>query len=112
MYTLDANSVNATMQLIDSETVIMNLTEANQSGSPKWRTEYSVKNSYGMKDLSPQSWDDLVKRMLDDLGGKLTDKAIRFYSKYSDAFPKCDDTNCRRKLICSFKKSTSNDENC
>jgi sphingomyelin phosphodiesterase len=106
IYTLDANHEDATMQIVDHETWIMNLTQANELGEPKWFREYSAQEAFGLEDLSPQAWTNLVDEMLADLDGVKVRKAVEYYSKSSDDFPKCD-LECRKSLICGFKQSRS-----
>ena len=53
--------------VLDHETHIANLTEANEKGnSPKWIKEYSVKDAYGMQQLLPTDWDAFVERLAVD----------------------------------------------
>lgn len=109
---MDAFGDEATMQLVDYETIYLNLTEANEVGTPKWVREYAVKQAFGLVDLSPSSWNDLVNEMLANLWGRSANKAIEIYSKSSSAFPKCDDIKCRKELICGFKQARSDDVAC
>lgn len=57
-----------THEILDFETWIYNLTEANLTPdqNPRWFKEYSFKEEYGLKDLSPKSIDGLVKRFATD----------------------------------------------
>ena len=53
----------------DFSTWTFNVTEANLAGSdknPRWFELYQAKKEYGLKDLSPQSMDNLFERMLTD----------------------------------------------
>lgn len=53
--------------VLDHETYIANLTEANlPNGSPKWTKEYSAKEAFGMEQLLPENWDDLMDELLVD----------------------------------------------
>ena len=59
--------------VLDHETYIANLTEANESGnSPKWIKEYSAKDAYGLDQLLPADWDALMDQLAvdDDLFAK------------------------------------------
>lgn len=58
-------------QMEDYHQYYVNLEEANFRGFPTWYFEtcltfrkrlYSAKNEYGLEDLSPNSWADLVNR--------------------------------------------------
>lgn len=109
---MDGLDEDATMQLVDYETIVMNLTQANELGTPKWVREYSAKDAFDLSDLSPAQWSERVDDMLRDLWGELANRAIRFYAKSSEFFPKCDDIKCRKELICGFKKARSDDLVC
>ena len=55
--------------VLDFNTYIMNLTDANLKGSgvdPVWFELYGAKQEYGIDDLSPQSMDTLFQRMVTD----------------------------------------------
>lgn len=54
--------------VLDHETYIMNLTEANASpeAEPVWKAEYSAKSAYGMASLQPQEWDRILRKMEDN----------------------------------------------
>lgn len=108
VYTVDGNYENSSWQILDHSTVYLNLTEANLYNSTKWKKEYSAKEAFELENLFPQDWNDLLDKMLEKLEGPLTDKMIKYYSKSSESFPDCD-YFCRKKLICSFKQSRSDD---
>ena len=44
----------------------MNLTLANNGSEPQFPLAYSARKSYGMTDLSPESWADAAWRMAGD----------------------------------------------
>ena len=47
VYTVDGIYTGSSLQVLDHETYIMNLTDANMNGhQPKWELEYSAKVSY------------------------------------------------------------------
>jgi hypothetical protein len=50
-------------EIVDHETWIYDLEEANQNGSPRWFREYSMREQYGMSDLSPDSHADLAETL-------------------------------------------------
>ncbi len=55
--------------MLDFNTYITNLTEANLQGSsvsPVWFELYQAKQEYGLADLTPASMDGLFQRMLTD----------------------------------------------
>ncbi len=51
---------------MDHETWTFDLEEANASGSPRWYKLYSMKEEYGMTDLSPDSHAKLVESLKAD----------------------------------------------
>lgn len=58
LYTVESD----TFEVVDFETYIFNLTEANLTPDqpPKWFKEYSFRDAYGVTDLSPYSVGKLV----------------------------------------------------
>lgn len=58
LYTAEAN----TFEIVDLETYIFNLTEANLTPHqpPKWFKEYSLREAFGLTDLSPATIGKLV----------------------------------------------------
>jgi hypothetical protein len=59
---------NKLFQVNEYESWIFNLTEANLNPgqSPRWFKQYSFKEDFGLKDLSPASLDQLVHSMVRD----------------------------------------------
>ena len=66
--------------MIDHETWVMNLDEANHPNNvhrnPRWYPLYSARRAFGMRSLLPVDWDNLVYRMVDD--EQLFDKFYRW----------------------------------
>lgn len=52
--------------MIDHETWIMNLKEANLYDFPIYYKLYSARAAYGMIGLRPADWDDMINNMTDD----------------------------------------------
>lgn len=52
--------------VIDHESWIMNLKEANLYDYPIWYKLYSTRAAYGMKGLRPSDWDELINTMTDN----------------------------------------------
>mgnify|MGYP000995894364 CR=1 FL=1 len=46
--------------VLDYETWVMNLDEANQSGIPEWYKLYSARDDYQLPSLMPRHWHNLV----------------------------------------------------
>ena len=90
--------------------MILNLTATNLENSTKFIDEYSAKQTYGLVDLSPSSWDAFVKRLADDIDGEMMDQVYRFFMKSSPVSPPCNRT-CRTQLInCHFKTARVQDK--
>lgn len=80
---------------------IYNLTEANLTPNrrPHWFQLYDMKNSFGVKDLSAQSMDDLLQRMV-TTDRHLLDLYAAYVSKLSDRrWPYCNN-NCKLDNLC------------
>ncbi|KAB7497963.1 Sphingomyelin phosphodiesterase [Armadillidium nasatum] len=92
--------------VLDHETWIMNLDEANKGSRPYWYQLYSARRAYGLRSLHPQEWDSLVYRMADD--DKLFDVYHRFYWKNSPVREKCN-KECKKRLLCDLKSGKSHD---
>lgn len=108
VYIVDGDYENSTFTILNHYNVFLNLTEANLFKHAKWRLEYSAKEAYGLSDLQPESWNNLVNKMSTNWDGSLFQKFYKFYSKSSDMYPICD-LKCRKKLVCKLKQSRSDD---
>lgn len=108
IYTVDGNYTNSTWTVLDHETYIMNLTEANThpDEEPEWELEYSAKEAYNMTSLHPEEWDRVLKLM--ESNDVLFERFYQHYSKYNPLQPECDNT-CRKKLLCRQRTSLSPD---
>ena len=49
--------------VVDHETWVMNLKEANLYDYPIWYKLYSARKAYSMTSLLPQDWDELLTRL-------------------------------------------------
>ena len=106
IYEVDGNYDQASWQILDYTTMYLNLTETNIYNQTKWKKEYSAREEFNLENLYPQDWNDFIDNVLENIDGIYADKLFRFYSKSSDKFPECD-SNCKKKLFCSFKQSRS-----
>lgn len=52
--------------VMDHETWIMDLDKANYENMTQWYKSYNALEAYNMTSLTPQAWDSLIYRMLDD----------------------------------------------
>ncbi|CAH1175864.1 unnamed protein product [Phaedon cochleariae] len=95
-------------EVIDVETYIFNLTEANQHSNltPNWLKMYSMQEAYGLNKLSPQNFDQLVDDIFED--ENLADLYWRFYVRFGD--PSLEDgcdRKCKKDLICKIVTTRS-----
>lgn len=106
VYVVDGSYKESTFQILDHYTVYLNITEANSLNTPKWHLEYSAKNAFSLDNLFPQTMNELVEKMTNDPFGDNANKLFKFYSKSADGFSECD-LECRKKILCNFKQSRS-----
>lgn len=67
VYQIDGNYPGSSHVVLDHETYILNLTQANVPGAtPNWKLLYRARETYGLPDALPASWHNLVYRMRDD----------------------------------------------
>ncbi|XP_031624227.1 sphingomyelin phosphodiesterase-like [Contarinia nasturtii] len=107
IYYIDGDHNDTTRMVVDHETWILDLEEANILNNPIWRKSYSAKHAYSMKGLRPIDWDGLIKRMEND--DDLFDLYFRNYWKQSPFRPECD-TECKRDILCQAKSGRSHDK--
>ncbi|CAN7994787.1 unnamed protein product [Ixodes pacificus] len=108
VYTIDGNYPNSTWTVVDHETHIANLTEANNTpdDEPVWELEYRARSAYGMSSLQPQEWDSVLVKMKDD--DELFNRFYRYNSHHNPMEGNCS-TACRLKILCEQKMSRSSD---
>ncbi|GMT05128.1 hypothetical protein PENTCL1PPCAC_27302, partial [Pristionchus entomophagus] len=111
IYEIEGRFEGSQYRVIDWSDFYLNLTEANAvpQKETEWKTLYaSVLEEYGMKDVSPSSWDELITRMITD------DKLFGKYRKNFYRMEREDvcDWNCRRGLLCAARKSHDSDAIC
>ncbi|XP_076041029.1 sphingomyelin phosphodiesterase-like [Oratosquilla oratoria] len=107
IYYVDGDRPGTTRSVIDHETWIMNLTAAHVTNEPVWFKTYSAKDEYGMKDLRPKEWHNLVSRFASDRS--LFDVYYKHYVKESpvNLAQGCDDL-CYHMRICDMITSDRN----
>lgn len=106
IYYVDGDHEATTRQVVDHETWIMNLKEANLFGYPIWYKLYSARSSYMMPALRPQDWD----KFIDDMTTK-EDVFNLYYKHYWKNSPRrgtCDG-ECRKRLVCDARSGRSHD---
>jgi len=108
IYHVDGNYAGTTRTVIDHETWIMDLEEANRHAvnSPRWYRLYTAREAFLMPSLTPQDWDHLIQRMTYD--DNLFQTYYKYYWKASSARPVCD-AECKKRLLCDLKSGRSND---
>jgi len=108
IYHVDGNYAGSTRTVLDHETWIMDLQEANRHAveSPRWYRLYTAREAFRMHSLTPQDWDHLVQRMTYD--DNLFQTYYKFYWKASPVRPDCD-AECKKRLLCDLKSGRSND---
>ncbi|KAI0232885.1 Sphingomyelin phosphodiesterase [Lamellibrachia satsuma] len=106
VYTVEGQHPTSGWAVLDHETYIMNLTEANLSNKPRWIKEYSAKATYNLSSLMPTDWDDLVQRMHSDDATLQT--FYRLYWKSHSPTPTCDN-DCKHQYLCEIRTGRSHD---
>ena len=103
IYFVDEN----TRRVIDHDTWIMNLDEANNSGNPRWYKLYNAKKEYGLTSLLPEDWSRLIDRMKND--SAIFELYYKNYHTDSPNWPVCDE-KCKNKMLCSMRSGRSYDQ--
>ncbi|XP_039755236.1 sphingomyelin phosphodiesterase isoform X1 [Pararge aegeria] len=106
IYYVDGDHDSTTRLVVDHETWIMNLKEANLFGYPIWYKLYSARSAYMMPSLRPQDWDTFI----DDMTSKedVFNLYHKHYWKNSPRRGTCDG-ECRKRLICDARSGRSHD---
>ncbi|NXK13863.1 ASM phosphodiesterase, partial [Herpetotheres cachinnans] len=67
VYEVDGAYPGSSHAVLDHETFILNLTEANAPGAePRWQRLYRAREAYGLPSAFPADWDQLIRRFQDD----------------------------------------------
>lgn len=66
IYYVDGDHNETTRTVVDHETWVMNLEEANFLDNAVWHRSYSARNTYSMQGLRPVDWNDFVTKMSKD----------------------------------------------
>ncbi|XP_067010810.2 sphingomyelin phosphodiesterase [Anabrus simplex] len=106
LYYVDGDHQQTTRSVIDHETWVMNLKEANLYDYPIWYKLYSTRSAYHMTSLLPQDWDNLLNRMPTD--SDLFDLYYKHYWKNSPVRPTCD-AECKKRMVCDLRSGRSHD---
>ncbi|XP_076823452.1 sphingomyelin phosphodiesterase-like [Clavelina lepadiformis] len=105
IYTMDGDYQGTTNILLDAETYFLNITDANLNGNSKWQLEYTFSKDYGMKNLSPPEFENLLERFTSD--DKLAQQYYDHITKDLD-MSDCDE-GCRQNQLCNIKQCRAGD---
>ncbi|XP_068122580.1 sphingomyelin phosphodiesterase [Hyperolius riggenbachi] len=107
VYHIDGDYTNSSYVVLDHETYILNLTEANkrEKEEPRWTFLYSALKTYGMKSAYPSDWDDLLQRFLKD---ETLFQTFWFLYHKGHVEEVCEQT-CKSTLICMLRTARSSD---
>lgn len=108
MFTMDGNYPGSSYWVLDYRTVIMNLTASNMYNKTNFVDEYNARDTYQMKNLFPEDWNNLIERLQNDTDGSLMGLVYTHYTKSYKDGTACNH-DCRRALLCSFKTTRSED---
>lgn len=106
IYYVDGDHKSTTRAVVDHETWVMNLKEANLYNYPIWYQLYSTRSAYQMPSLLPQDWDNLLNKLTSDT--KLFDLYYKHYWKNSPVRPACD-AECKKRMLCDLRSGRSHD---
>ncbi|XP_021931289.1 sphingomyelin phosphodiesterase-like isoform X3 [Zootermopsis nevadensis] len=106
IYYIDGDHKSTTRAVVDHETWVMNLKEANLYNYPIWYKLYSTRSAYQMSSLLPQDWDNLLNKLAGDT--KLFDLYYKHYWKNSPVRPTCD-AECKKRMLCDLRSGRSHD---
>nr|XP_061801179.1 sphingomyelin phosphodiesterase-like [Nerophis lumbriciformis] len=100
VYYVDGNYQGSSRLVVDHETYILNLTEANQPpGKPKWTLLYRATEAYGLSSLFPLDLEGLVRGFIAD--DRLFQKFWYFRHKGHVSEP-CKET-CKTATMCFLR---------
>ncbi|XP_031847161.1 sphingomyelin phosphodiesterase isoform X1 [Nomia melanderi] len=106
IYYVDGDHPKTTRLVVDHETWVMNLKEANLYDYPMWHKLYSARQAYQMPSLLPRDWDSLIDKMSNE--PSLFHLYYKNYYKNSPVRPACND-ECRKRLLCDLRSGRSHD---
>ncbi|PSN40825.1 hypothetical protein C0J52_15302 [Blattella germanica] len=106
IYYIDGDHKSTTRAVVDHETWVMNLKEANLYNYPIWYKLYSARSAYQMPTLMPQDWDNFLNKLAGDT--KLFDLYYKHYWKNSPVRPTCN-AECKKRMLCDLRSGRSHD---
>ncbi|CAH2226161.1 sphingomyelin phosphodiesterase [Pelobates cultripes] len=107
VYLIDGEYPASSHMVLDHETYILNLTQANAkvTEEPSWTLLYSAVKTYGMKSAYPSDWDNLIHRFLQD--ERLFQTFWYLYHK-GHVEEVCKES-CKSTLLCTLRSARSDD---
>lgn len=109
VYVVDGNYKGSSRQVLDHETYILNLTEANRKPqnhaasvpdpNPKWTLLYRATEAYGLPTAFPSDWDKLLRTFIND--DRVFQKFWYLRHKGHVSEP-CKET-CKTSLLCLLR---------
>ncbi|XP_041055851.1 sphingomyelin phosphodiesterase [Carcharodon carcharias] len=105
IYLIDGNYSESSHSVLDHETYILNLTEANESVNPKWVLLYRLREAYRMETVFPADMDNLISLFLRDDG--LFQRYWFLYHKGHTA-QVCKEA-CKTATICALRTGRADD---
>lgn len=109
IYTIDGAYQGSSFTTIEAETYYTNVTKANiDNHEPIWELEYTTKKAYGMKDFSPESWNDLINRM--EKNTTLFGLFHLHYRRHNYESWCPHDKLCVRKFTCNMRTARAHDQ--
>jgi sphingomyelin phosphodiesterase len=106
IYYVDGDREHSTRAVLDHETWVMNLKEANLYDYPIWEKLYSTQAAYNLPSLRPEDWDVFVNNLAEDQTS--FDLYYKHYWKNSPTRPVCD-AECKKRMICDLRSGRSHD---
>ncbi|XP_060838777.1 sphingomyelin phosphodiesterase isoform X1 [Rhopalosiphum padi] len=106
IYYVDGDREHSTRAVLDHETWVMNLKEANLYDYPIWQKLYSTQAAYSLPSLRPEDWDTFINSLAEDQ--TLFDLYYKHYWKNSPTRPACD-AECKKRMICDLRSGRSHD---
>ncbi|XP_075440463.1 sphingomyelin phosphodiesterase [Ascaphus truei] len=107
MYQIDGGYPESSHMVLDHETYILNLTEANARvrEEPRWTLLYSAVKTYGMKSAYPADWDGLLQRFLKD------ERLFQtfWYLHHKGHVEEVCHESCKSTLLCALRTGRSDD---
>nr|XP_032647134.1 sphingomyelin phosphodiesterase [Chelonoidis abingdonii] len=107
VYQLDGDYPGSSHMVLDHETFILNLTEANAPGAePRWQRLYRARQAYGLPSVFPADWDGLLRRFQAD--ERLFQQFWFFFHKGHPPREPCREA-CKAALLCALRSGRSAD---